>query len=190
MENKEETKVIAGKVIKIDSEFKWYVLHTFNGYESVAKQNLEKVIEKYHLENRVSEIFIPEEDMVVETKTKKKIVSTKTMPSYIFIKMRYGDDLWHTIINTRGVTGFVGPKGRPLALRPDEVINMRLERKVNLNLKLEVRDQIQIIEGPLAGQTAEIVSINEDAKTVSASIFMFGKQQVVDLHFVQIKKLF
>lgn len=187
MEKKEIEKLSAKP---IDTEFRWYVLHTFSGYESVAKINLEKVVEKFNLQDRVAEIFYPEEDTIIETKTKgKKIVPTKSMPSYIFIKMRYGDDLWHTIVLTRGVTGFVGPKGRPLPLSPEEVINMRLERKVNVSLKLEPRDQVKIIEGPLAGQQAEVVTIDEHAKKVNVLVFMLGKMNTVELGFAQIKKV-
>jgi len=175
--------------MRMDAEARWYVLHTFSGYEAVAEENLKVVIEKYNLGDRVFEIFIPTEDAVVEKRDKKVLVSQKTMPSYIFIKMIYGDDLWHTITRTRGITGFVGPKGRPLPLTSKEVINMKLERKVNASVKLEVKDTIQIIDGPLAGQTAVVTAVDAAANKCTASVTMFGRLQSVELYTNQIKKL-
>lgn len=175
--------------MRMDSDARWYVLHTFSGYEAVAEDNLKKVIEKYNLDDRVFEIFIPTEDAVVEKRDKKVLVSQKTMPSYIFIKMKYGDDLWHTITRTRGITGFVGPKGRPLPLTSKEVIAMKLERRVNATVKLEVKDTIQIVDGPLAGQTAVVTAVDAASNKCTASVTMFGRLQSVELYTTQIKKL-
>lgn len=174
---------------RMDSEARWYVLHTFSGYEAVAEDNLKKVIEKYELQNRVFEIFIPTEDTVVEKRNKKIIVANKTMPSYIFIKMIYGDDLWHTITRTRGITGFVGPKGRPLPLTSKEVIDMKLERRINLNVKLEIKDTIQIVDGPLAGQSAVVTAVDAPANKCTAVVNMFGRPTTVELYLNQVKKI-
>ena len=184
----QETETPAPEV-HIDPNAKWYVLHTFSGYEAVAEDNLKKVVEKYGLQDRVFEIFIPTEETVVEKKDKKVLVPTKTMPSYLFIKMIYGDDIWHTITRTRGITGFVGPKGRPLPLTPKEVIDMKLERRANLNVRLEVRDNIQIIDGPLAGQTAVVTAVDSVTGKISATVSMFGRPTSVELHTSQIKKI-
>ena len=175
--------------MRMDTEARWYVLHTFSGYEAVAEENLKMVIEKYNLTDRVFEIFIPTEDAVVEKRDKKVLVSQKTMPSYIFIKMIYGDDLWHTITRTRGITGFVGPKGRPLPLTSKEVLAMKLERRVNASVKLEVKDTIQIIDGPLAGQTAVVTAVDAAANKCTATVSMFGRPTSVELYTTQIKKL-
>ena len=174
---------------RMDTTEHWYVLHTFNGYESVAEDNLKKVVEKYGLQDRVKEIFIPTEEVVVEKKDKKVLVATRTMPSYIFVKMIYGDDLWHTITRTRGITGFVGPKGRPLPLSPREVISMKLERKVNINVELNEGDTIQVIDGPLAGQTAQIISVDVATKKCMVTVNMFGRPTNVELAFSQVKKI-
>ena len=175
--------------LHMDPNAKWYVLHTFSNYEAVAKGNLEKVIEKYKLADRVFEIFIPTEDTVVEKKDKKVLVPSKTMPSYLFVKMIYGDDIWHTITRTHGITGFVGPNGRALPLSQREVIAMKLKRKPNLNVKLEIKDVIQIIDGPLAGQTATVTSVDAAAGKCSATVSMFGRPTSVDLYISQIKKI-
>jgi len=174
---------------RMDTEERWYVLHTFSGYESVAEDNLKKVVEKYKLQDRVKEIFIPTEDTIVERRGKKVIVPTKLMQNYIFVKMLYGDDLWHTITRTRGITGFAGPKGRPLPLSAREVVAMKLERKVNISVKIEEGDTIQVIDGPLAGQTAAVKSVDAAAKKCTVEVNMFGRPTSVELSFAQVKKI-
>ena len=117
--NINENRIDGTTEIKVDSameEAKWYVLHTFSGYENVAKENLEIVTQKYNLQERIFDIVIPMEDVVEDKNGKKKIVSRKVMPGYIIVKMIYGDDIWHAVTRTRGITGFVGPKGRPLPM--------------------------------------------------------------------------
>ena len=93
---------------------KWYVLHTYSGYENVAKENLEQMALNYGLTNRIFDIVIPMEDVIEEKKGKKTLVQRKVMPGYLLVKMIYGDDIWHNVTRTRGITGFTGPKGRPL----------------------------------------------------------------------------
>ncbi|MGN1201137.1 MAG: transcription termination/antitermination protein NusG [Candidatus Caccovivens sp.] len=169
-------------------EPKWYVLHTFSGYENVAKENLETVVKKFNLEDRIFDIVIPEEDVIEEKNGKKKLVTRKSMPCYLLVKMIYGDDLWHNITNTRGITGFVGPKGRPLALTEDEVMKMRLE-KIKVETDLEVGDKVEIIEGPLDKMVGSIVSVNADAGLVTVTVEMFGRENNVELSFEQVHKI-
>lgn len=171
-----------------DTDARWYVLHTFNGYETVAEDNLKKVVEKYKLEDRVLEIFIPTEDVMVEKKDGSKVINTqRSMPTYIFVKMIYGDDIWHTITRTRGITGFVGPKGRPLPLTNADVMKMKLERKLNAKIAFEKDDVVQIIDGPLMGQTAKITDIDAANHKVTVVVDMFGRSNKVELHTSQIK---
>lgn len=175
---------------RMDTEMRWYVLHTFNGYEAVAEDNLKKVVEKYELQNRITEIFIPTEETVVEKRGKKVLVPVRTMPSYIFIKMVYGDDLWHTITRTRGITGFVGPKGRPLPLTAKEVVDLKLERRVNdLYMEIRVGDLVQVIDGPLGGQTASVKAVDSANKKCTVDVSMFGRPTTVELAFSQVKKI-
>ncbi|MDR0975944.1 MAG: KOW motif-containing protein [Christensenellaceae bacterium] len=174
---------------RMDDKPRWYVLHTFSGYEAVAEDNLKKVVEKYKLQERIFEIFIPSEEVLTTKGDKQVIVNQKTMPSYIFIKMIYGDDLWHTITRTRGITGFVGPKGRPLPLTMREVADMKLERKVHVDLRLEAGDTVQITSGPLAGQTAKVSSINKGTGKIFAQVFILGRNQSVELHPSQVMQI-
>ena len=178
------------EIKNLDENAKWYVLHTFSNYEVVAKDNLEKVIKKEGLENRIFEIFIPQEDTVVEKNDRKILVPTKTMPSYLFVKMIYGDDIWHTITRTNGITGFVGPKGRPLPLSAKEVGEMKLERKsAVITTRVEIGDTVHIVDGQLAGQTAVVNAVNAEAGKCTLSVIMFGRPQNVEVELFQVKKI-
>ena len=168
---------------------KWYVLHTFSGYENVAKENLEIVTDKYSLQHRIFDIVIPMEDVVEEKNGKRKIVSRKVMPGYILVKMIYGDDIWHAVTRTRGITGFVGPKGRPLHLTEEEIRKMRLEKVVVVNTDLEVGDKVEVLEGALNGFLGSIVSLDAQANKCRVMVEMFGRETPVDLSLEQIRKV-
>ena len=170
------------------TEPKWYVLHTFSGYENVAKENLETVVEKFGLQDRIFDIVIPEEDVIEEKNGKKKLVTRKSMPCYLLVKMIYGDDLWHNITRTRGITGFVGPKGRPLARTDEEVMKMRLE-KIKVETDIEVGDKVEIVEGPLDKMIGTVVAVNAEAGLVTVTVEMFGRENNVELPFEQIHKV-
>ena len=169
-------------------EPKWYVLHTYSGYENVVKENLENVIKKFNLENRIFEIVIPEEDVIEEKNGKQKLVTRKTMPCYVFIKMIYGDDLWHNIVNTRGVTGFTGPKGRPLALTDDEVLRMRLG-KIKVETDIEVGDMVEVVEGPLDKMVGKVIGVDAENNQVTIAVEMFGRENNVELALGQVHKI-
>ncbi len=167
---------------------KWYVLHTFSGYENVAKDNLETVVEKFNLQDRIFDIIIPMEDVVEEKNGKKKLVQRKAMPCYILVKMKYADDLWHNVTRTRGITGFVGPKGRPLALTEEEVRKLRLE-DIKVEIDLAVGDRIEIISGPLNGMVGQVKEVNPQTATVSVIVEMFGRETTVDVETSQVRKI-
>jgi transcriptional antiterminator NusG len=173
----------------VDSlETKWYVLHTFSGYENVAKENLETVIEKFNLQDRIFDVVIPMEDVVEEKNGKKKLVQRKAMPCYILVKMKYADDLWHNVTRTRGITGFVGPKGRPLALTDAEVVKLKLE-KIKVEIDVAKGDKVEIIDGPLSGMIADVVEVNSENDTASVIVEMFGRETTVDVELSQIRKI-
>ena len=169
---------------------KWYVLHTYSGYENVAKENLEQMAVNYGLTNRIFDVVIPMEDVIEEKKGKKTLVQKKIMPGYLLVKMIYGDDIWHNVTRTRGITGFTGPKGRPLDLTPEEVQRLRLE-KVKIELDLAVGDQVEIVDGPLNTMIGEIVAINanEQESRAKVKVEMFGRETTVDLDYSQLRKV-
>ncbi|MBE5746004.1 MAG: transcription termination/antitermination protein NusG [Clostridiales bacterium] len=174
--------------MEMDTEAKWYVLHTMPGYENVAKENLERVVEKNNITHRVFDIVIPMEDAVEEKNGKKVIVTRKLMPTYLFVKMIYGDDIWHRIVGTRGITGFVGPKGRPLELPDEDIVKMRLE-KTEVDITIEIGDQVEILDGALKGQIGSVVEINKEQLTAKVSIEMFGRENFVDVNLDEIRKI-
>ena len=168
---------------------KWYVLHTFSGYENVAKENLEIVTDKYNLQERIFDIVIPMEDVVEEKNGKKKIVSRKVMPGYIMVKMIYGDDIWHAVTRTRGITGFVGPKGRPLHLTEEEIRKMRLEKNTVVDITITENDKVEVLDGALNGFVGTVISVDRENAKCRVMVEMFGRDTPVDLNLDQIRKV-
>lgn len=167
-------------------EAKWYVVHTLTGYENMVYDNLIKTIDKMDLGDRILEVRIPMEDVIEEKNGKKVVVSRKMFPCYVLLKMKYQDNLWHTIVNTRGVTGFVGPQGRPLPLTDDEIRKMRLE-KVNIDIKVNVGDDVKIVSGPLDGFAGVVSSVDNENQKCRVTVEMFGRATPVDVDFDQIE---
>lgn len=168
---------------------KWYVLHTYSGYENVAKENLEIVIDKYSLQERIFDIIIPMEDVVEDKNGKRKVVTRKIMPGYIMVKMIYGDDIWHAITRTRGITGFVGPKGRPLPLTDEEIRKMHLEKVEVVDVDIAVNDKVEVMEGALNGFIGTVVSVDVEALKCRVVVEMFGRETPVDLNLNQVRKV-
>lgn len=167
-------------------EPKWYVIHTFSSYEQMVLDNLNKCIKKNNLEDRILEVKIPMEEVIEEKNGKKKVVQRKMFPCYVLLKMRYTDNLWHTIVNTRGVTGFVGPQGRPIPLTDDEIRKMKLE-KIKIDIKLEPGNKVKVISGPLVGFVGDVISVDENEQKCRVNVEMFGRPTSVDLDFAQIE---
>ena len=169
-------------------EPKWYVLHTYSGYENVAKENLETMTVKYGLQDRLMDIIIPMENGIEEKNGKKKLIQRKTMPGYLLVKMRYADDIWHNVTRTRGVTGFTGPKGRPLELSPEEVQRIHLERVV-VEVDLEKGDKVKVIDGPLDGTIGTVTEVDGVNSRCKVAVEMFGRETIVELDYSQIQKV-
>ena len=170
----------------LNEEPKWYVLHTFSGYENMVQDNLYKTIENNQLQDYILEVRIPMEDAIEEKNGKKKVVQRKMFPCYVLVKMRYQDNLWHTIVNTRGVTGFCGPAGRPLALTEDEIKRMRLE-KVSVDLKVNIGDNVKIMSGPLMDMVGVVQEVDAENQKCKVSVSMFGRLTPVEVEFDQIE---
>ncbi len=168
---------------------KWYVLHTYSGYENMVKENLVLVFKKNDLLDKLVEITIPMEDVVEEKNGKTKIVQRRMMPSYVFIKMDYNNDMWHIITNTRGVTGFVGPLGRPLPLSEEEVKRMHLERPTLVVTDFEIGESVKIIDGSFEGFIGTIDSIDVPKEKCKVTVSMFGRLTPVELDLAQIERL-
>lgn len=169
-------------------EPKWYVIHTYSSYESMVKDNLEKIIENNNLQDKIFEIAIPtEETMEEKANGKKKVFERKKFPAYVFLKMIFSNDLWYLITNVRGVTGFVGPLGRPMPLTSDEVMRLELE-KAPIVVDYAVGDVVKIMSGPMQSFSGTVVSLNDLAQKAKVSVEMFGRITDVEVDYVQIKK--
>jgi len=166
-------------------EAKWYALHTYSGYEDLVKANLNQMIENNHLEDEIFDIRILVEQTVEEKNGKKKIVETKIMPCYVFVKLIYSSQIWYLVTNTRGVTGFVGPQGKALPLTEEEVKRLRLE-VATVEFAHNVGDSIKVVSGPFEGQIGYINSVDKAKQKAGIVISMFGRETNVEMDFVQV----
>lgn len=169
-------------------EPKWYCVFTYTGYENIVKDSLEKLIEKNGLQERILDIQIPLEDVIEERNGKRKVVQRKKFPCYVMLKMRYTNDMWHLITNTRGVISFVGPQGRPLPMTEEEIRRMRLET-VAINMDFAVGDKVRVTEGPLESFIGEIIELDVHNSKCRVNVSMFGRTTPVELEVLQISRL-
>jgi len=177
------------KKIMSQENSKWYVLHTYSGYENMVKDNLEVVFEKNNMSHRLFEIKIPVENVVEEKASgKRKVVQRRMFPCYVIVKMDYDNSMWHMITNTRGVTGFVGPQGRPLPLTEEEIKRLNLEQRV-FEVDLKVGEQVKVISGPLDGFVGVVDAVDAENSKCKVTVSMFGRDTAVDLEFYQIEKI-
>lgn len=168
---------------------KWYVLHTYSGYENMVKENLLLVFKKNDMEDRLLETVILMEDVVEEKNGKKKIVQRRLMPTYVFVKMIYDNSMWHMVTNTRGVTGFVGPQGRPLPLTDDEVKKLHLEKREVTEVDFTVGETVKIIDGSFEGFVGTVDSIDLASGKCKVTVSMFGHLTPVELELALVEKL-
>ena len=167
---------------------KWYVVHTFSGYENKVKTNLEKMVENRGLHNNIVEIKLPEEEVVEIKDDQKKVIKRKKFPGYLFLKMTMDNDTWYIVRNTRGVTGFVGPGSKPVPLTEEEIISMELEKRV-IELDFEVGDDVRITEGSFEGFVGVVQSINMAEEKFTVLVSMLGRETPVEFEFGQAEKV-
>ena len=151
---------------------RWYVAHTYSGYENKVKANIEKVVENRGLGNLIYDVKVPVETVIEKTGDKEKIIENKIFPSYVFIKMIMTDESWHAVRNITGVTGFVGPGSRPTPLTEKEVLDINLEstEEAKVQLSFKVGDEVNVISGLFEGYDGVVQSISEDLKTVTVLV--------------------
>lgn len=170
-------------------EHKWYILHTYSGYETMVRESLLRLIENNNLGDMIVDVKIPTEQTIEEKANgKKKIVNRKLLPCYVFIKMIYSNQIWYLVTNTRGVTGFCGPQGRPIPMKEDEIRKMRLEEYV-VDADFKAGDRVTIDNGPLEGFIGTIVEVNDEQQRAKVSIVMFGRKQEVEVEYVQMQRI-
>ena len=172
----------------MSKEAKWYVAHTYSGYENKVKTDIEKTIENRNMQDVIQEISVPMEEVVEIKDDKKKTVMRKVFPGYVIIKMIMTDESWYVVRNCRGVTGFVGPGSKPVPLTEEEIAAIGLEKKT-VTIGFDVGDNIRVKYGPLEGFVGVITAIVMDKQKIKAKISMFGRDTDVELEFNQVEAL-
>ena len=171
------------------AEANWYVVHTYSGYENKVKANIEKTIENRGLQDEILEVSVPLQNVVEIKNGVRKPVQKKLFPGYVLLKMVMNDDTWYVVRNTRGVTGFVGPGSKPVALTEEEMFNMGIGGgKHNIVVAYEVGDEVTVISGAWRDTVGVIGSINKQKQTVTIMVDMFGRETPVELGFTEVKK--
>jgi len=195
MEVEEEIEI--PQISPYDKPGKWYVIHSYAGFENKVKSNLESRISSMNMEDRIFEIIIPLEEVVEFKAGKKTTVKKKIFPGYVLCRCDLNDDAWAVIRQTPGVTGFVGPgtKPSPLTRREVESIlhvegnNEDIAKQRHAKLEHEIGDTVRVKEGPFADFTGEISEINEDQMKLKVLVNIFGRETPVELGFSQVAKL-
>ena len=167
---------------------RWYVVHTYSGYENTVKATIEKTIESRGLHNQILAISIPLETVTEITESGvSKTYDRKVFPGYVLVKMVYSDDTWHVIKSVRGVTGFVGTSSNdPIPLTEDEVYAMGVEKK-EIIVSYNVGDTVRILDGPLSSFTGTVESIEIDKNAVNVIVSMFGRETSVEFELDQVE---
>ena len=186
----EEHKEEKPKFIKQEKTDKpyWYVVYTYSGYENKVMANLMKTVENLGLHDSILDVKVPMEETIEVKNGKKKHVQRKLFPGYVMVKMFLTDDSWYVVRNTRGVTGFVGPGSKPIPLSDAEVRAMGVE-DVPIKLDVEVGENIMITSGPLESFIGVVEEINTEKQKVKVTVSMFGRDTLVELDFVQVKRI-
>jgi transcription termination/antitermination protein NusG len=189
--------VVAPPESPYDRPGRWYVVHTYAGYENKVKSNLESRISSMNMEDRIFEVVIPLEDVVELKNGKRQVVSRKVFPGYLMVRMDLDDDSWYVVRNTPGVTGFVGLGARPTPLSRREVENILAvkaegagaPKKTKPRLEYEVGESVRVREGPFADFSGTIAEINEDQLRLKVLVNIFGRETPVEFEFAQVAKL-
>ena len=161
------------------SDAKWYVVHTYSGYENKVKANIDKTIENRHLEDQILEVRVPLEEVIEMKNGVQKVSMKKLFPGYVMIHMIMNDDTWYVVRNTRGVTGFVGPGAKPVPLADEE----------NIVYDFEIGDTVTVLSGAWEGTVGVVQSMNEQKQSLSINVELFGRETPVELGFSEVKKM-
>ena len=171
-----------------DNVPRWYVIHTYSGYENKVKTDLEKTIKNRELEDYFFDIIVPMEEQIEIKEGKRKTNLRKVFPSYVLVKMIVTEKTWYIVRNTRGVTGFVGSGTDPIPLTEEEIRKMGFEVK-EVNVDYSVNDSVKILDGALRDFIGTVTEINKEKHKVKVLVSMFGRETPVELEFSQVEKI-
>ncbi len=163
---------------------KWYVVHTYSGYENKVATNIETVVENRKLQDLIYEVRVPTETVTEIKDDKKREVERKIFPGYVLVKMIMTDESWYVVRNTRGCTGFVGPSSKPIPLTDEEVAALGMEKR-QVEVKYNVGDSVRIIDGSLENFIGTVEEIDIERNRVKVIVSMFGRETPVELELDQ-----
>lgn len=173
---------------KESNQMRWYVVHTYSGYENKVKANIEKTIENRGMQDQILEVSVPLQEVVELKNGQKKTVQRKVFPGYVLLKMIMNDDTWYVVRNTRGVTGFVGPGSKPVPLTEEEMENLGI-RTNDLIVDFKVGDTIKVVNGAWEDTIGVIQSIDLQKQKIIINVDMFGRETPVELNFTDVEKM-
>ena len=170
------------------SEAKWYVVHTYSGYENKVKANIDKTIENRHLEEQILEVRVPMQEVVELKNGTQKATQKKMFPGYVMIHMIMNDDTWYVVRNTRGVTGFVGPGSKPVPLTEAEIDALGImDAEVVTNY--EIGETIVVSSGAWKDTVGMVKEVNPQKQTLTINVELFGRETPVEINFSDVKKM-
>ncbi len=169
-------------------EAKWYVVHTYSGYEKKVKANIDKTIENRHLEDEILEVRVPTLDVIEEKNGTRRQVEKKLFPGYVLVHMCMNDDTWFVVRNTRGVTGFVGPGSKPVPLTDDEIRSLGIKAQHQV-IDFTVGDTVTVLSGAWKDTVGVIRTMNDGKRTLIINVDFLGRETPVELSFSEVKKI-
>lgn len=173
-------------------EKKWFVIHTYSGYENKVKANLEKRVASMNMEDKIFRVLVPMEDEVEIKNGKKKIAKKKVFPGYVLVEMIMTDDSWYVVRNTPGVTGFVGTGSKPIPLHQSEARQILKQMGVEepkVKIDFALGERVRVIAGPFENFLGEVEEIYPDKGKIKVLVSMFGRETPVELEFSQVEKV-
>ena len=172
----------------MSEDSKWYVVHTYSGYENKVKANIEKIVENRGMHEVINQVVVPVQDAVEIKNNKKKTVQRKIFPGYVLLNMVMNDDTWYIVRNTRGVTSFVGPGSKPVPLTEKEVESMGIELPQEV-IDLAVNDSVRVVSGPFETSIGSIKEVNQSKRTVVVRLSIFGRETPLEMDFSQVVRI-
>lgn len=170
------------------ADAKWYVAHTYSGYENKVKADLDKTIENRHLEEEILEVRVPMEEVVEVKNGVKKTVQKKLFPGYVLVNMVMNDDTWYVVRNTRGVTGFVGPGSKPVPLTEAEMKSLGIKTD-NISIDFAEGDVIVVVAGAWKDTVGAVQRLDYGKQTITINVELFGRETPVEIGFAEVRKL-
>ena len=171
------------------AEAKWYVVHTYSGYENKVKANIEKTIENNkHLAEQILEVRVPLQDVIEMKNGARKTVQKKMFPGYVLLNMEMNDDTWYVVRNTRGVTGFVGPGSKPVPLTEAEMKPLGIKTE-NVSIGFAEGDSISVVAGIWKDTIGVVQKLDYSKQTATINVELFGRETPVEISFAEVRKL-